>query len=328
MKFFDPKTEVIDLEITPYGRYLISRGKFRPQHYAFFDDDVLYDTEYANFSESQNQAQTRIKEETPRLKTQASYAGVETNVKKVNKLVRSGEAKLGEDRIQPTAEKHYAMSAPLGTSGKDTHYAPSWRIKYLSGEISGSIDYTTGSYSTLRIPQLTSSMEYIIYAEEKTHDISSSINQVYNFPDGTSLRVEENILVLEINEDNTDFLTENFDIEVYKIETEKDLPIPSGQKEELIPLSFVKNKKVLNTSFLLEEEIEETIPDVDPRFVEYFLDIEVDNEIDRKLLCKLKQRNRTENIFTNDDLGCDELEEETKPENIFINKVKRFEECK
>ena len=43
MTFFNKKTDVIDIELTPYGRYLLSIGKLKPVFYEFADDDVLYD---------------------------------------------------------------------------------------------------------------------------------------------------------------------------------------------------------------------------------------------------------------------------------------------
>jgi len=44
MSFFDSKEEVINVEFTQYGRYLLSKGKFNPRFYAFYDDDVIYDS--------------------------------------------------------------------------------------------------------------------------------------------------------------------------------------------------------------------------------------------------------------------------------------------
>jgi len=44
MKFFDPKQDVLDIQLTQYGKHLLSSGKFRPVYYAFFDDDILYYT--------------------------------------------------------------------------------------------------------------------------------------------------------------------------------------------------------------------------------------------------------------------------------------------
>ena len=51
MEFFDKKEEVLDVQLTEYGKYLLSTGRMRPVYYAFFDDDILYDTNAASFSE-------------------------------------------------------------------------------------------------------------------------------------------------------------------------------------------------------------------------------------------------------------------------------------
>ena len=61
-EFFNRKEEVIDLQLTRHGRYLLSIGKFKPASYSFFDDDILYDSEYAGLTEIQNNASKRIKE--------------------------------------------------------------------------------------------------------------------------------------------------------------------------------------------------------------------------------------------------------------------------
>jgi len=45
MEFFNKKEEVIEVQLTEYGKYLLSLGRMRPAYYSFFDDDILYDTE-------------------------------------------------------------------------------------------------------------------------------------------------------------------------------------------------------------------------------------------------------------------------------------------
>lgn len=54
--------------MTPYGRYLYSLGKFKPSHYEFYDDDIIYDNRFADghhreeiFKELQNEVIPRIK---------------------------------------------------------------------------------------------------------------------------------------------------------------------------------------------------------------------------------------------------------------------------
>jgi hypothetical protein len=64
MSFFDKKTEVISIELTQYGKHLLSKGKFKPFYYEFYDNDVVYDSEYSGITEERNNAQERIKNET------------------------------------------------------------------------------------------------------------------------------------------------------------------------------------------------------------------------------------------------------------------------
>ena len=54
MFFMNKKEEVIDIELTPYGKRLLSMGKMKPTYYAFFDDNIMYDAAYAGIEESQN----------------------------------------------------------------------------------------------------------------------------------------------------------------------------------------------------------------------------------------------------------------------------------
>ena len=78
MEFFNKKEEVIDIKLTQFGKNLLAKGKFKPVFYQFFDDDIIYNSNYAGFDEHQNHSETRIIEETPKLKTQSITLGVET----------------------------------------------------------------------------------------------------------------------------------------------------------------------------------------------------------------------------------------------------------
>ena len=62
-EFFDKKEEVLDIQLTQHGKYLLSRGEFDPKFYAFFDDDIIYDTEYAGFIETQNAGEKKMQKE-------------------------------------------------------------------------------------------------------------------------------------------------------------------------------------------------------------------------------------------------------------------------
>jgi len=80
MEFFNKKEEVIDLQLTQYGKELLAVGKLKPVYYAFYDDNILYDIGYGLSSEIQNDSESRIQDDTPNLKTQYVFHGIEEYV--------------------------------------------------------------------------------------------------------------------------------------------------------------------------------------------------------------------------------------------------------
>ena len=77
MKFLDSKEQVLELQLTQHGKRLLSQGTFKPIYYGFYDDDVLYDSLYGSFSESQDACEGRIQEDSPRLSVQTNYSSAE-----------------------------------------------------------------------------------------------------------------------------------------------------------------------------------------------------------------------------------------------------------
>ena len=63
-KFLDKKQQVIDFQLTPYGKHRLSVGQFKPHSYAFFDTGITYDVEYLGDKEIQTKVHERIKTET------------------------------------------------------------------------------------------------------------------------------------------------------------------------------------------------------------------------------------------------------------------------
>jgi len=83
MEYFNQQEEVLEIQLTQYGKFLLSKGQFSPTYYAFYDDDIVYDSSYIGFVEEQNQTVARITGSTPRLKTQYNFKGVETEYNKM-----------------------------------------------------------------------------------------------------------------------------------------------------------------------------------------------------------------------------------------------------
>jgi hypothetical protein len=327
MNFFDPKEDVIDLKLTQYGKHLLSKGRLIPKYYAFFDDDIIYDIKWVtgSLSERQSDIEDRIQDETPRPRVQSCFHGVETEIKKINELVRQKKAKLGDDMLQPQGSKHHVMSLPLGNSSLSTDKMPAWQAYFLKGRLDDSVDYVTGSSPNIKIPQLDCKVEFKARAIAETEeeemppterqaldDEGADTDHVgmwggeFEFDDGSRLLVEKDYLLLEIEESNTDYLEQNFDIEVYEIKVIPQLSGSTdpddvthqasgkykGEKEELIPLYFARQAADLGSVYLTNapegsaQSVATMFPDVDPNYVEYFFDINVDREIDRATICE------------------------------------------
>jgi len=290
MTFKNQKEEVIEIELTSYGKHLLSKGKFRPTFYAFFDDDVLYDAEYAGEAEEQNYAQTRILEETPRLRVQATYTGLETEIEKQIEEARTQKKEL-KDSFQTTKERHYALSAPLGRCALSSDFAPSWDITLHGAKFEQQlIVSTTEGKQVLPIPQMNlESLNYkvSVVADDLAHDANSdAVTEDETFANETAIRIKHNDIIIEVDELHTDSLAENYDIEFFVVESEE------GTNEEiLVPLSFIREFEDNIVNGLYVEKTEETVnAELDETHVENYLNVLIDKEIDTDDLCRLGYR--------------------------------------
>ena len=242
MKFFNKKEEVIDLKLTQFGRHMLSKGKLKPAFYSFHDDNILYDTEKAGFSETQNESEARIVE-TPTLHHQISISSLEKEFN--NSYEKMLELQGGEgpqiieasskdqnyyiEDIQRTAEKHHFLSTMLGTSDLNSEYAPAWSVNFLNGTISGSnetlsVVEKTGGNNLQHVPQI----ESVLRVEVEGIDLGDEDLDLEEVEDGflnSNISItsadEQLYFLLKITENNGLFQKENFDIEFFEIEEEK-----------------------------------------------------------------------------------------------------------
>jgi len=279
MVFFDDKEEVLEVQLTQYGKQLLMSGKFEPQYYAFFDEGILYDSQYGGFAENQNNAETRVRS-TPSLKSQYAYTGIDTTITKNNNLIRANK----KEHLQQSYEKNYALYNSLGNSSLMSEKYPAWNVQFIKGFMSSSVNYLSSSFNIMKIPQLSSSMVYNVELGQDDSFARGFYDKKYD--DGSYIKIQEDYILLQVDEQNTDFNKENFDIEVFIVETVPDNKIQSGAREELKPLYFVKREEDK------EDSIEALFPKLNPTFVEYYFDIECDNEINERLL-----NAKSKNIF-------------------------------
>jgi len=343
MKFFNKQEQVIDVQLTPYGKYLLSNGKFKPVYYAFYDDGILYDSNYAYGPQDQKDIQKRIKTDTPQLEGQYNFRGVESQVRKANKLIRSEyewEKRYFEDLdLRPPetiTDKQYALQSMIGTSDLNSTYAPSWNVNLLIGSISSSAQTTSWTKeetgSAIHVPQIT--VENVLYQTAIKKEVAGEIiedkdSDVYGNEYIDVFADKEGIL-LDFGEENIEFEKEGYEIEVYEIEEEKVCNGKGGTREVMTPLYFVKYPPKIKDGILLDKEsyLDEIDVagmgdfDLDSRYVEYFLEIDIDNEIDKDILCK-HATDRTLGIYSTRFLDCDEADKkaEIDARNIYSTDI-------
>ena len=321
MAFFNKKEDVIDIELTQFGKYLLSKGELKPEYYAFFDDDIIYDSQYGGTTEGQNDSQGRITD-IARQKTQYVFSGIETEV---SRLVDTSQAIGGDEQdrisLQATDDREYSLSYPLGNSDIGNSSRPAWAITFLEGEISETIPYSTSSLGVIPRVQLTAkNVEFFTEVRNKTLEqpetecVSGSIQEVLSqvgesadgpidpsdlvfanrvYEDGSYINIVEDQLLIEMLEKNTPFEDENIEIEVFRVENNL-----ATQKEVLTPLRFMKKPQAVVNGILLDEgEIEQTLQDPTPDCVEYFFNLRVDNEIPIEDLCRAVKRNQNLGLY-------------------------------
>jgi hypothetical protein len=282
MEFFNKKEDVLDIQLTEYGKSRLAIGKLNPAYYAFFDDDIMYDVSGSGFTEAQNDIEPRIQENTPKLKLIRTRTGAET---RVNQFLNNLETAVGNSNSdpatnvaafkqqQPFAEKGKLAAYPLGRSSLNSEYNPAWNLAVLSTpEISSSQRFLNDNDYIDNIPQLNITIDYQTYFA----DGPISTKSISNYLGDTSiyLALNENYLMMEILEENTDFEKENFDIQVYH----------SQSVTGYVQMSYGTNN--------LTQFVEPTQNNVN-----YYMNLLVDEEIPQEVLNELNISERA--VVTN-----------------------------
>lgn len=194
MEFFNKKQDVIDIELTSYGKQLLSRGLFKPVYYAFSDDGVLYDQKWmtgSSITEEQSQVEPRIQEETPRLKVQARKVGAE------RAIFNSGEKFIYDHTLGLTLDPNFTQTIQdlfefsslqelddyfiklnlnakfaesekllenfLGTKSYFNDYNPAWNLLLYHGDIKNSTSFYEKNDITTDVPQVNITLKDTVY---------------------------------------------------------------------------------------------------------------------------------------------------------------------
>lgn len=171
MSLFDKKENVLKTELTQYGKKKLSMGDFNPVYYAFYDNGIIYDINYAEFSESHLDTRTRIKD------------GISLEP------LYTFTSKQSEDKLYIDSE--------LGNSSLISNYLPSWNIKVLNNEFTNCCAVPPSASMTITYTSRTkSSKDYNEYTDSEFH----SKTNIYD--DKSYLEITRNYILLDVQEIN------------------------------------------------------------------------------------------------------------------------------
>lgn len=335
MTFFDKKEEVMKIELTPYGRYLLSIGKLKPHSYRFFDENVIYDSNQAGFDESQNEAHLRIKEETPILKTNPNITGVETNIKKFESV----ETYAKDLRLPTLDDVISTNNESVGTNEYVSKNSPYYKVELYRSEFLQSLiksSYTSKNVGSIPIPQLP--LNYFVSAsvqEASPTDLDDYDPFAYEsnavaildsdtFGDDSYITVRVEEPLIKINEINGFDTTDRFMISAFKVK-DTDGTITYQR------LKFdTQSKKIINDILLDDSDIQEELDfELDPvektytpDYINYYLQFTFDKQIPDEDICSTIGDLEVRNIYLDERIDCPDVEEDIDFD-IYASRVRR-----
>tara|TARA_R100000008_G_scaffold84773_1_gene73050 strand:- start:2859 stop:3902 length:1044 start_codon:yes stop_codon:yes gene_type:complete len=333
-KILDKKEQVFDLEVTPHGKYLLSVGEFEPVYYGFYDDNVLYDGEYAGITEAQSQIQQRIKEETVYLGTltRQDSADDAVNTEAVN--TEGPNNYFGTDFLpslyqpQKTVLRNEIGDAYLEG---DTNVAPAWKAVAMSGRINTITEKDTRN--NIDIPQMNITMSYTLEAEEfdlvdayARESVNSFVMTSKVFADGKVVSLKGDDLMVYLEENNTALLTENFDIEVFEIDegavsSEHGINIVPGEPSDaFLRKYFLRDYERVEGGLYTPQAVSNATVALNATFttgsVRHYFDLMTDQQIDPVTACKSAELFNKNSYYIDLDFDCEDIVE---PESGYVD---------
>lgn len=323
----------MDIQLTPYGRYLLSIGKLKPHSYRFFDDNVIYNCDSAGFSESQNDAHLRIKEETPLLKQNPNITGVETNIKKFEAV-----EVFAKDIRMPTLDDVISTNnESIGTNSYTSKHAPYYKVelyksKFVENEIKTT--YTSNNVGNIPIPQLpinyylSSSIHqgdsgFTEFAPFSYDANASSFIESETFADDTFFIVKVEDPLVKINELNAFDETDRIIMSAFKVNN-------VGGTITYKRLKFDKTMPLIKNDLLLDEdeipaeidfEMEPIERQYNTDYINYYLSFMFDKQIPDDMICNTIGDLEIRNIYLDEKIDCPD-EEEIEDFDLYSSRVR------
>ena len=305
MTFFNKKEDVMKIELTPHGRRLLAEGKLKPAYYSFFDDDILYDSESGDFVENNTQTKGRILSDTPSLKPQTNYKGVESQY---------------YNSVSPEAEN--ILINPIGTNNLSENKASGWQVSMISGEIDSSTSHITPTKTTdtggglfqgagtspyLNVPQLECEMNFTASVSSAdsvniTFDDSLLDTSFLAF-DNSHIELKKSDFIAHLLEKNGFTYKDSLSMEVFLYEEDE---LSMKKLEFLKKETHIKNEILLDQPDLTQQSNAATI---DENTVENYFYVYFDKEIPSSDICRGAKRLKENNIYLGLEIDCKDVDD-------------------
>ena len=332
MEFFNKKQDVLDIELTSYGKQLLSRGLFKPVYYAFSDDGILYDQKWISGSattEQQSSVEQRIQNETPRIKTQNRKVGAEraiynhvegnslglVNINSFDTLNDLFEFSSYEELIEKKgamelkvnfAESEKLLENTLGTKSYFNDYNPAWNLLLYHGYIASTTTYYKKNDIVSDVPQINITLVDNLYKldlediPEKTIPAVKNILSLHHISEPTNIDdlYFDNIAV----DDGKAFIIKDF---LFLSLEEKNV---NFTKDNFM-IEIFEVTTTVNSDNGEEELVKMNFDDYGDSALNIF-EISVDDEIDASIACALINHDKTlkdQNIYTSNVFDCSKL---------------------
>lgn len=281
MTFFNKKEDVMKIELTPYGRRLLSKGQFSPIYYSFLDDNILYNPECGGISETGLNAKNRILNETPYLKPQTNYKGVESSI---NSMASKLSDNFIDDNLIP--ERVEKLQYCLGKAPAKNNKVSEISAVFLKGEISSStLIYSGSGVAPVDIPQLECVIENTLKVRYVPIILDVGLSSAKK-PDGSFVEMTEDEIIVLLKDLEAFNTKDNFSVEIFEYTTNNDI--------DLKPIKIQKEKQRIVNDILIDETNEELMYENNIYHNDYFT-IVFDHSINRGKICdgvfSLKQKN-------------------------------------
>jgi len=340
-KFINKKEQVFDIQLTPYGRHLMSLGTFQPSYYAFFDDNIIYDGNYAGITETQNEIGQRIKKDTQYMEGLVLFENVEDVLTNTNPpITQEGsdisyfEVDVNPMQITPRKDS-YRYTSMIGDAYLDgeQQIAPGWKVVTLNGKITGTSPEDTKN--DIKIPQVHIELNYEktitdadFGTELREEHLRKAISRTRPFGDNKLIQLVSDDLLVYVEELNTDMLTENFDIEIFEIEDDAaSLGGSHLERRDAFRRKYFKedHQRIMGSLITPEslnafDPVDDDIRNIDLNYttssVGYYFDVLKDYQIDPEIACKNAEVFNRESYYIDLDFDCKRADGDS---NIYVD---------